>query len=107
MEISDRMKRFDEAGIMGCFNDTGITAANCKSFLESPWISTKIRPAPPMETVQLCVDGKVIVGWNESIQPEEDPSYCSWEGWPESCISGEGVTHWAPLLKAPRENEVS
>lgn len=66
------------------------------------WISVKEQPAPPFETVHLCVDGKVIVGWNESCQPEEDPAYCSWEQWPETFISGEGVSHWAPLLKAPQ-----
>lgn len=65
------------------------------------WLDIKEVPLPPFETVHLLVDGKVIVGWNESVEPEEIPAYCSWEQWPESFISGEGVTHWAPLLKAP------
>lgn len=66
------------------------------------WISVKDRPSPSMETVWLCVDGKVIVGWNEAVQPEESPAYCSWEHWPESYISGEGVTHWMPQPESPK-----
>lgn len=67
------------------------------------WFDAKKTPAPPMETVLLCVDGKVLPGWNESVQPEEGPSYCSWEHWPESLIGGEGVTHWMPLPLPPIE----
>lgn len=65
------------------------------------WIGVEEKPAPPFQTVQLCVGGKVIVGWNESWGPEEAPAYCSWEKWPEPFISGEGVSHWAPLLRPP------
>jgi ribosomal protein L37AE/L43A len=75
---------------------------NCPA-CASLWLDAKKIPAPPMETVLLCVSGKVIPGWNESTQPEEDPSYCSWETWPESHISGEGVTHWMHLPKPPKE----
>lgn len=69
------------------------------------WISVEKSDSPPMETVLLCVDGKVIPGWNESTQPEEDACYCSWESWPESHIDGEGVTHWMVLPKPPQEVE--
>jgi hypothetical protein len=65
------------------------------------WISVEDGAPPAMDTVLLCVHGEVIVGWNESTQPEEEPSYCSWEPWPESFISGEGVTHWMALPEAP------
>lgn len=67
------------------------------------WISVKDKHAPMMETVLLAVDGKVIVGWNETTCPEEDSAYCSWERWPETCCAGENVTHWMPLPKAPKE----
>lgn len=94
--------------IRGCRNlrwmckDCGRTAVSAE-LITTPgqWISVADEDAPAFKTVQLCVDGKVIVGWNESCQPEEIASYCSWEHWPESYISGEGVTHWAPLLKPP------
>ena len=61
------------------------------------WISVDERPAPPMHTVLLCINGKVLPGWNESTQPEEDPSYCTWEG---EGFGAEGVTHWMSLPKA-------
>lgn len=67
------------------------------------WFDVSERPPIPMETVHLLVDGKVIIGWNEAVQDDEDPSYCSYESWPESCLRGEGVTKWAPLLKAPKK----
>lgn len=63
------------------------------------WISVKDRPAPAMETVLLCIDGKVVPGWNESVQPEESPSYCTWEG---EGFGAEGVTHWALLPETPK-----
>ncbi len=65
------------------------------------WIDVKKSPPPPMRTVLLCVKGEVVVGWNESVQPEEDPSYCSWECWPEDSEGSDGVTHWMPLPKPP------
>jgi len=63
----------------------------------SEWISVKDRPPPPMQTVILCIGGIVIPGWNESTQPEEDPSYCTWEGQ----FGIEDVTHWMPLPEPP------
>jgi hypothetical protein len=65
------------------------------------WIDAKKIPAPPMRTVILCYEGKAIVGWNESVQPEEDPSYCSWEPCPWTLLGDEGVTHWMPLPEPP------
>lgn len=65
------------------------------------WISVKDRDAPPMQTIILCVAGKSMVGWNESIDCKEDASYCSWESWPETHLIGEGVTHWMPLPEPP------
>lgn len=64
------------------------------------WISIKESDAPPMKTVILCVLGEVIVGWNESVDPDEDPSYCSWQRWPGG-ISGDGVEYWMPLPAPP------
>lgn len=80
---------------------------------ESKWISVKKRHAPPMETVLLCYKGKVVVGWNESVQPEEDTVYCAYWGQTEEeetiagCVflDSEEVTHWMPLPKPSRENE--
>lgn len=66
------------------------------------WIDVKKKAPPAMETVLLCVGGKVIVGWNETLYPEEDICYCSWESWPEPYLDGEGVTHWMPLPKPPK-----
>ena len=67
------------------------------------WIPIKERHAPPMKTVILYARGKVMVGWNESIQPEEVPVYVSWETFPESEEDDELVTHWMPLPEKPHE----
>jgi Protein of unknown function (DUF551) len=69
----------------------------------SEWIRTKDRIPPSMDTVILYVGGKVMVGWNEAVQPEEDPIYTSWEEWPESTLDGEGVTHWMALPDPPND----
>ena len=65
------------------------------------WYDAKRNPPAPMQDVLLCIAGEVIMGWNESTQPEEEPSYCSWYPWPEGYINGEGVTYWMPLPKPP------
>ena len=69
------------------------------------WINVKDEEAPPMRTVLLAVEGKVIAGWNESVQPEEDPSYCSWEH--EEKFGIEGVTHWMKFPDAPAGEGIS
>jgi hypothetical protein len=58
-----------------------------------------------METVLVCMDGKTIIGWNESVQPEEDASYCTWRGDFDGkvIVHGEEITHWMPLPKPPSE----
>lgn len=61
------------------------------------WVSVKERHAPPMETVILFGEGKVLPGWNEATQHEEDAAYCSWE-WD---FSSETVTHWMPFPEPP------
>jgi len=84
--------------------DCGQTVSTATLILRGQWISVKDGPPPPMETVLLCVDENVIVDWNESTQANEDPSYCSWESWPEAFISGEGVTHWMALPEPPKDS---
>lgn len=69
------------------------------------WISVKDRIPPPMEDVILCVNNEnVMPGWNESVQPEEDPSYvsilCKTVEWPDEGIY---VTHWMPLPVPPSQ----
>ena len=64
----------------------------------SEWISVKVRHVPPMETVLLCINGKVLPGWNEAIQPDEDPCYCTWE---DMDLHAK-VTHWTELPEAPK-----
>jgi hypothetical protein len=91
----------------GCRNlewkcgDCGRTRATA-IMVYGEWISVEDRPAPAMQTVILCYQGKSIVGWNESVQPEEDPAYCSWE--PSfRLLENEDVTHWMPLPKPPKK----
>ena len=71
----------------------------------SEWISVKERHAPPMETVLLCVGNTVFAGWNESVQPNEEPSYCKYNEGDDNgvgvCFGIEGVTHWMPLPSPP------
>lgn len=69
------------------------------------WISAQHLAPPAMETVLLCIDYKVICGWNEAIQEGENPSYCSNEPWPEEHLHGQGVRFWAHLPKVPVTEE--
>lgn len=63
-------------------------------------IKSKEDAPPPMHDVLLYADGKILKGWNESVQPEEDPSYCSCE---DGLLTPEEVTHWMKLPKAPND----
>lgn len=65
------------------------------------WYDAEKNPPPPFQDVHLLVDGRVIIGWNESTGEREDPSYCCYGAWPGAFLSGERVTHWAPLLEPP------
>jgi Protein of unknown function (DUF551) len=69
----------------------------------SKWISVKDAIPPAMETVILCHDCEVIVGWNESVFQQEDPSYCTWEEPRQGFIENEKVTHWMPLPDLPED----
>ncbi len=66
----------------------------------SEWISAKDRPSPSMETVWLYVDGHIVAGWNEAVQPEETPAYCTWE---QGCydLDMDHVTHWMAKPESP------
>lgn len=59
------------------------------------WIDVTKEPPPPMTDVLLYGDGRVVMGWNESVYPAEDPSYCSYQDFDE-------VTHWMPLPQFPK-----
>lgn len=66
------------------------------------WFDAIKNPPPAMKDVLLVYEGRVITGWNESTQSEEDPSYCSCEI--NDCFIGtEGVTHWMPIPKPPED----
>jgi hypothetical protein len=86
----------------GCRN-LQTTCADCgrvvctKTFTgPGEWISVKEKDSPPMRDVLLFVNGDIGVGWNESVQPEEIASYCSYQA-----IDSDEVTHWMPLPKTP------
>ena len=84
--------------------DCGRTVSTAEILGDDAWMDVhEDGPPPPMCTVLLCIDGKVVPGWNESIQPEEDPSYCCWGYWPEPYARGDGVTHWRYLCKPPEK----
>lgn len=65
------------------------------------WFDTTKHRPPFMQDLLLCVEGKVIVGWNGAEQPEEDPCYYSWAFWPGIHINSERVTHWMHMPQAP------
>lgn len=69
----------------------------------SSWIDAVKTPPPAMQDVLLYADGEILLGWNESVQPEEDPSYCVALRDSRSCMSLENVTHWMQLPKKPNE----
>ena len=70
------------------------------------WISVKEKPSPPMKDVLLLIrsrpygfaEPRIVQGWNESTEPQEDPAYCSYCG-----IDSDDVTHWAYMPKTPEE----
>ena len=66
----------------------------------SEWISIHDKDAPPMESVLLLVGDAVIMGWNESVFPEENASYCTWRHF-YSSVEMDKVSHWMPLPKPP------
>lgn len=88
----------------GCQNlswkcdDCGRTKATVK-VAYGDWISVKDKAPPPLETVILADKGQVIVGWNASICPEEDPVYYAYESDHDFSVS-----HWIPLPKPPKES---
>jgi hypothetical protein len=47
-----------------------------------------------MKDVLFSAGTYVFSGWNESVQPEEDPSYCSRED-----FDSDEITHWMPYPK--------
>jgi hypothetical protein len=59
------------------------------------WISVKDQPPPAMRDVLFLAGDYVFSGWNESVQPEEDPSYCSHQDFDSDLI-----THWMPYPKS-------
>lgn len=63
------------------------------------WYDVEKFPPPSMIDLLLCVEGKVILGWNESVQTNEEPSFCCWHEWPDQFLYGDGVSHWMHLPK--------
>jgi len=57
----------------------------------SDWICVKDQVPPAMKDVLLLAGNLVVKGWNESVQPEEDPSYCSYQD-----FDSDEITHWMP-----------
>ncbi len=62
------------------------------------WISIKNGRPSPFRDVLLCADGKIVIGWDESTNPEEDLAYCSFQE-----FDSDKVTHWMPLPELPRD----
>ncbi len=67
--------------------------------LVQEWISVKDQRLSPFQDVLLCADGKIVIGWDEACQPEEDPAYCSFQE-----FDPDKVTHFMHLPKPPRED---
>lgn len=65
------------------------------------WIDVNLEKPPFMKDLVFAMSsGQVLSGWNESCEPEEDPSYCFHQHWLD--VEGE-VTHFAPYPKHPRD----
>lgn len=98
----------NECQIRGCrklewrCRDCSRSAATC-DLADNLWIKVTDKIPPPMETVLLAVGNAVTVGWNEATQEGEDPAYCAWDVWPRGYERGEGVTHWMPLPRGPKD----
>lgn len=60
------------------------------------WIKIKDKAPPFMRDVVFYADGDTCLGWNETTEPGEDPSYYTREGL-------ENITHWMPIPEPPEK----
>jgi hypothetical protein len=67
------------------------------------WYEVDQRRPPSMRDILLYAEGEIHVGWDEAVQPEEEPSFCISLRDSRSCMILEGVTHWTLLPKKPGE----
>ena len=79
-------------------NDCSRVVCTKKLPLSFEWISVGELAPPAMEDILLLAGDYIVKGWNECVQPEEDPSYCSYQD-----FDSDEVTHWMYLPKK-REN---
>ena len=61
------------------------------------WISIKFDRPPRMREVLLFSDNDIYIGWDECVQPEEDPSFVSYD----HDFDSDCVTHWMYLPEKP------
>jgi len=125
--ISPRMQRFKDAGLLGCFDGSGVTSENCKDVMNEWKLFTKIKyAANPLSNFAAPFDSKPFLAciWGEWVgqaiyarhydatdnrcpgkyeffyvtQNPED------EGW-KIHISEDPfpITHWMPLPKSPEK----
>ncbi len=97
--MSDRVKRFEKAGLLGCFDGTGVNSENYKEVLSGnsapEWIS--INEGPPDEGKWVLIGGKNIQSVDHGCRLGD----CYY-------MHGEldkkmlWATHWMPLPEPPK-----
>jgi Protein of unknown function (DUF551) len=91
--------RFKKAGLMGCFDGSGVTSENYKEILYGPeWISVKDRLPEEGTLVLIHRTGEPLsVDYTVDI-PSEGPIW--------ACLLQDEmykVTHWMPLPEPPND----
>lgn len=86
MKLSERMERFNKAGLLGCFDGTGVTSENYKEYLNGKnmnWIKVTDQPFPKDGSQFLCYQEQfnlfAIVSFNPANDLDEDL-------WPEGYL---------------------
>jgi|SRR5580692_3743269 hypothetical protein len=98
MPESESMKRFKQAGLLGCLNNT-----ESKSM---EWISVKDKFPEDCENVLIYCSGFPITGAYLIFSKQKSPICWQVNDWDESegtLLLGD-VTHWMPLPNPPKEN---
>jgi hypothetical protein len=69
------------------------------------WFDAIKQPPIACVDVLLYADDRIVVGWNESTQPEEDPVYCVSLAYSRSATRLDDVTHWMHIPMKPENKE--
>lgn len=104
-ELSPRMKRLEEAGLLGCFDNTGVNSTNYKGILMDKWIDIRDQ-LPEFDKKVLAYSLGATLTYI-CFRPEENEYNEHWSICEASDCSCVGCTapidYWMPLPTPPEE----